>query len=182
MGGWLFLISLVIFFFATILLYGLVAYWRRDDVLSSAPLPGSFIISTVCLLLISWLVHRASRGIRRDQFRRVSNLLAASAISAVLFLIVQLLAMNEMLNGPGSFGGSGRGMVGMVVVLAILHALHVVGGVFALGITSLRARAGRYDHERHWPVDFAAHYWHFLDLVWLSMLLAFYFTTGGFDL
>ena len=68
----------------------------------------------------------------------------------------------------------------MVVVLAILHALHVLGGIFALGIVSVRTAMGQYDHERHWPVDFAAHYWHFLDLVWIVMLTTFWLTTGGF--
>jgi len=39
---------------------------------------------------------------------------------------------------------------------------------------------GKYDHERYWPVEFSAHYWHFLDLVWLCMLAVFMMTTGGF--
>ena len=68
----------------------------------------------------------------------------------------------------------------MVVVLAILHALHVAGGVIALAIVSILALLGRYDHERHGPVDFAAQYWHFLDAVWLCMLAAFWLTSGGF--
>jgi cytochrome c oxidase subunit 3 len=87
-----------------------------------------------------------------------------------------------MLGGPALRGGTGKGVAGMVAVLALLHALHVAGGVIALGIVSVRAVLGRYDHERHWPVDFAAQYWHFLDAVWLCMLAAFWLTTGGFEL
>ena len=70
----------------------------------------------------------------------------------------------------------------MVYVLALLHALHVAGGVVALGIVSTRSWLGRYDHERHWPVDFTAQYWHFLDAVWIFMLAAFWLTTGGFEI
>ena len=90
--------------------------------------------------------------------------------------------MVNMLLGPAMYAGTGKGVVGMVVVLAILHALHVLGGIVALGIVTVRSAAGRYDHERHWPVDFAAQYWHFLDLVWISMLVTFWYTTGGFAL
>ena len=68
----------------------------------------------------------------------------------------------------------------MVVVLAFLHALHVAGGIIALGVVAVRASHGRYDHERHFAVDFTANYWHFLDIVWLVMLASFWATTSGF--
>jgi cytochrome c oxidase subunit 3 len=181
LGGWLFLLSLLIFFLSSILLYGLYAYSRRDDLRSLEPLPGAYLISTGCILAISGLVHFATRSVRRDRFRTTSWLLGISSLAAVVFTAIQCYAMIKTLLGPALYEGTGRGVAGMVVVLAILHALHVLGGIVALGIVSVRAAAGRYDHERHWPVDFAAHYWHFLDLVWLCMLLAFWLTTGGFE-
>ncbi len=179
-GGWLFLLSLLIFFLSSILLYGMYAYWRRDDPQSQVPLPPAFLISTICLLAISVLVHAATRSVRRDRFTATAWLLGISAAAAIVFTVVQCFAMNKMLLGPATFAGPGRGVAGMVVVLAILHALHVFGGIIALGIVAARSSAGRYDHERHWPVDFAAHYWHFLDIVWVFMIVTFWLTTGGF--
>ncbi len=82
--------------------------------------------------------------------------------------------------GPSARLGMATGVSGMVVVLAFLHALHVAGGVLALGIVGARSLLGKYDHERYWAVDFAALYWHFLDVVWVSMLVVFWLTTGGF--
>lgn len=190
LGGWLFLVSLVMFFLSSILLYGLYAYWRRDDPQSGNPLPLRFLLSTICLMLISFLVHRGTVSVRREQRLRTATLLAIACVLAVIFTSVQFTAMRDMLAGPmlevgagPTFAvGAGRGLTGMIVVLAFLHAVHVVGGIIALGIVSVRAGLGRYDHERHWPVDFAAQYWHFLDLVWLCMLLAFWLTSGGFEL
>lgn len=179
-GGWLFLISLFIFFISSILLYAIYAIARRDDPQSEVPLPLSFLVSTVCLLIISWLVHLATRSVRRERRVRTTTLLVVSAVSATLFMGVQFYAMSEMLSGPALAGGTGKGVAGMVAVLALLHALHVAGGVIALGIVSVRSYLGKYDHERHWPVDFAAQYWHFLDGVWICMLIAFWMTTGGF--
>lgn len=176
----MFLVSLFVFFISSILLYVIYAHWRRDDPQTAAPLPTTFLISTVCLLLISGLVHFATRMIRREKRRATCVLLVAGAVAAIVFMGVQFHAMTQLLSGPALGGGTGRGVAGMVTVLALLHALHVAGGVIALGIVSIRALLGRYDHERHWPVDFAAHYWHFLDGVWLCMLVAFWMTTGGF--
>lgn len=181
LGGLLFLFSLLIFFLSSILLYAIYASWRSGDPQTLAPLPSEFLVSTVCLILISGLVHLATRAIRRERRRTTSALLSVSAVAAIVFMAIQYNAMNEMLSGPALRGGTGKGVAGMVAVLALLHALHVAGGVVALGIVSVRSWWGRYDHERHWPVDFAAQYWHFLDLVWLSMLLAFWLTTGGFE-
>ncbi len=191
-GGYLFLLSLLMFFLGSIILFLLYAYWRRDDPLRQLPLPKSLLVSTMCLLLISVLVHFATRSIRREKRALTMILLGISTFSAVIFLAVQLWSMNQMavgfqalseqLNGPVIERGMGKGVLGMVIVLAFLHGLHVAGGVLALGIVSVRSMQGRYDHERPWPVDFAAQYWHFLDLVWLCMLAAFWFSSGGFAL
>ncbi|ELP35701.1 MAG TPA: cytochrome C oxidase subunit III [Rhodopirellula baltica] len=180
-GGWLFLGTLLVFFFSSLLLYGIYASSRLGDVQSSVPLPNSFLTSTVLLLCISGLVHWSTRSVRRSKRVLTASLLALSAIAAVAFMAIQYVAMLGLLGGPAMQGGTGKGVAGMVVVLAFLHALHVAGGVIALGIVSVRSMLGKYDHERHWPVDFAAQYWHFLDLVWLCMLATFVATTGGFS-
>ena len=179
-GGWLFLGSLFIFFVSSLLLYAIYAYTRRGDPLASIPLPGTFLISTLCLVGISGLVHCATRSVRRERRRTTSGLLILSAVLATIFTAIQILSMIDMLTGPALEEGNGKGLFGMVAVLAFLHALHVAGGIIALGLVSVRSIRGKYDHERHWPIDFTAHYWHFLDAVWLCMLTAFWFTTGGF--
>lgn len=179
-GAWLFLGTLLIFFLSSLLLYALYALSRRDDPYSSAVLPWSFLTSTVFLVAISVLVHLATKTVRRDRFAQTTTLLATSSVAAIIFLGIQIVAMSEMLEQTTLQAGNGRGLVGMVVVLAFLHALHVAGGVIALGVVAVRSALGRYDHERHFAVDFSAHYWHFLDVIWIAMLAAFWFTTGGF--
>lgn len=65
----------------------------------------------------------------------------------------------------------------MVIVSGDLHALHVAGGIVAMGLVALGFAAGAIRPRCHWPVDFTALYWHFLYLVWLAMLSAFWLTT-----
>ena len=181
MGGTLFLISLAVFFVASILLFAVYAQARRDDDQTRVPLPASLLVSTGCLFLVSGLVHLATKAVRRDKYILTSVLLWSSAVAGLVFVAIQFVAMRNMLNGPALDEGTGKGIAGMVAVLAFLHALHVAGGILALGIIAVRATRARYDHERHWPIDFTAQYWHFLDLVWICMLAAFWYTSGGID-
>ncbi len=180
-GGILFIGSLVIFFLSSILLYVLYAISRRDDPFSDAPLPAAFLLSTLCLIVISLLLHLASRWVRRDRITLSALILGISTVLAITFLGLQIVSMHALLEQTAGNAQNGRGVVGMVVVLAFLHALHVAGGVIALGVVTVRSAQGRYDHERHFAVDFSAQYWHFLDLVWVVMLVAFWMTTGGFS-
>lgn len=178
-GGWLFLCTLLVFFLTSLLLYGIYAESRQDDPQTAVELPTSFLTSTVCLIGISVILHAATRTVRRSKRFLTAFLIALATCTAVLFIIIQYSSMLDLLGGPALQGGTGKGVAGMIVVLAFLHALHVAGGILALGIVGVRTLMGRYDHERHWPVDFAALYWHFLDLVWVCMLVTFALTTGG---
>lgn len=178
-GAALFLASLFMFFISSIFLYLLYAHWRRET-LTATSLPFSFLTSTVCLLGISLLVHRGTRQVRQDRRYATATSLGLSAALALVFMVIQGLGMYEMLESSEMRASLSRSVGSMVVILAVLHALHVVGGVVALAVVAVRSFEGRYDHERHGAVDFAAAYWHFLDLVWLLMLLAFWGTTDGF--
>ncbi|MFZ6030064.1 MAG: cytochrome c oxidase subunit 3 [Chloroflexota bacterium] len=55
-----------------------------------------------------------------------------------------------------------------------LHALHVLSGVIFLLFVLNNYRKGRYTPERHWPVEAAAIYWHFVDVVWIFFYPALY--------
>jgi heme/copper-type cytochrome/quinol oxidase subunit 3 len=59
-------------------------------------------------------------------------------------------------------------------VLTGLHALHVIGGLVPLGITTAHARRGAYTASSHAGVDFIAMYWHFLGAVWLVLFVVLY--------
>jgi cytochrome c oxidase subunit 3 len=54
-----------------------------------------------------------------------------------------------------------------------MHALHVLSGLILLWIVWRNARKGLYD-EKQYPVEAAAVYWHFVDLVWIFFYPALY--------
>jgi len=54
------------------------------------------------------------------------------------------------------------------------HAFHVLTGVIFLWVVYRNGRKGLYNTERHWPVEAAAVYWHFVDVVWVFFYPALY--------
>lgn len=180
-GGLLFIASLLVFFVASIVMFLLYVSWRSQDFIRKEVLPLNFAASTICLVAISVLLHLAVKAIRREHRSKSLVLMVVSFVGSVIFLGVQGKAMWDIAGGYDQ-GGLDAGLKGMMLVLALLHALHVIGGVAALAIVTLRTWQNLYDHERHWGISFCAQYWHFLDAVWFVMLAAFLFTSGGFDL
>ena len=75
-----------------------------------------------------------------------------------------------------TFRGSGAGQ--FLYVIFGLHALHVIGGVVVLGVLLAKAFFGRIKIYSSIPVEIAATYWHFVDLLWIYLLL-FFLLIGG---
>lgn len=48
-----------------------------------------------------------------------------------------------------------------------LHASHVISGVVLLAMVLYLSMRGHFTAERHWGVEAAIKYWHFVDVVWV---------------
>lgn len=57
------------------------------------------------------------------------------------------------------------------------HGIHVIIGTIFLLVCLLRARKGDFTPQQHLGLEFAAWYWHFVDVVWLFLFICVY---GGF--
>jgi cytochrome c oxidase subunit 3 len=70
-----------------------------------------------------------------------------------------------------NFRGSGAGQ--FLYVIFGLHAVHVIGGVIALLIIFIKAFTGKTKLYSSVPVEVMATYWHFVDLLWVYLLIFF---------
>lgn len=59
-------------------------------------------------------------------------------------------------------------------IMTGVHALHVTIGIGVVLVLLILARKGSFTPERYTPVDAAALYWHFVDLVWIFLLPLLY--------
>lgn len=175
-GAWLLLASLSVFFAATIILYAIYVILRMtspEHPVAPFYLPLNFVATTVILIGISACLHLAVEAVRREARTDLLRYLVLSLILALAFFAVQSFGMAWVVSRFADDQSPNRSLYGMTFVLALLHALHVVGGLIALCVVVARAWHGRYDHESYFAIRFSAWYWHFLDIVWLLMLVAF---------
>lgn len=173
-GMWLFLAALAMLFGATMVGYFVVRL--RQGPVPSFQLPRTLWISTALMLAGSVTIHFAVAAARRERQQELRRHLVMTCIFAALFVIVQTPAMVALLNQHRAVAASQRVFLyGLIFVLILVHALHVLGGLVGLGLTTAQAFRGRYDHEEHTGVKSAAMYWHFLDVVWIIMYAGIFF-------
>jgi len=59
------------------------------------------------------------------------------------------------------------------------HGFHVLIGTIFLIVCLMRAQAGQFTPTQHLGFEFAAWYWHFVDVVWLFLFACIYVWGGG---
>ena len=60
------------------------------------------------------------------------------------------------------------------------HGFHVIVGTIFLAVCLIRAAAPATSRRRqHFGFEFAAWYWHFVDVVWLFLFVSIYIWFGG---
>ena len=185
-GMWLMVGSLAIFFFASMLLYVVYIALRiggQSELDEPFIVPRIFWVSTFLLLAISALLHWSIRAAARDLQVDVIIRTGAALIAAVGFLAIQTDAMVYLVSETKSLDDqvTSTSPYPLTLILALLHALHVVAGVIGLAVVVVNTLRQKYDHENHVGIKLCALYWHFLDIVWLVMLASFYIASEIFN-
>jgi heme/copper-type cytochrome/quinol oxidase subunit 3 len=173
-GMYLFLASLFMLFSAGMVGYVIIRLSATAKFsLGSLEVPKPLWFSTAIVIIASFTVQRAVHELRRERQPAFRRWLLITMLLAISFVIVQAPSLVFLLGRQQEMKQKKIALYGLVFVLILLHALHVVGGIVALGWTTKRARDGAYDHEHYLPVSRVALYWHFLDAVWLVMFFTF---------
>ncbi len=175
LGMWLFLAALTMLFGATMTGYAIIRITgAQSPRLRTISLPESLWLSTALMLLGSWTIHRAVASVRRERQRSLRRNLLASCLLAAAFVIIQTPSLYALFIQHQHLATAGMRLYGLIFFLILIHALHVLGGIIGLAVTTLNAHRKRYDHENYAGVKHAAMYWHFLDAVWLVMFLSMF--------
>jgi cytochrome c oxidase subunit 3 len=154
------------------------ANWPPPNVTTFDPfhLP---LINTLILLLsgttVTWAHHSMQNGDRRGAIWG----LTATVVLGIVFSLVQFLI--EYPEAGFAFGNMGdtttANLYGSAFFMATgFHGAHVIIGTIFLLVCLLRIMGGAMTAERHFGLEAAAWYWHFVDVVWL-FLFAFVYVT-----
>ena len=130
-------------------------------------LPQVFTLSTVLILLSSFVLHVSYRAFLKGNEKVYQYGLVASLVLGFSFLYTQYqgwLALSaigvELTTNPsGSF----------VYVFSYVHAAHVVGGLAILLLAALHAFSLglKVTPKRKHRFELSMIYWHFVDLLWV---------------
>ncbi|HZE85770.1 MAG TPA: heme-copper oxidase subunit III [Puia sp.] len=138
---------------------------------TSFAIPRAFWYSTAVILVSSLTVQMAQRSFKEREMLRYRNLITATAVLGVLFVILQWMGFRTIWNSGVTLKGSGAGQ--FLYIIAGLHALHVVAGVIALVVLFIKAFGTRIRSYNSVPVELMSTYWHFVDLLWLYLFIFF---------
>ena len=140
--------------------------WRDIQV------PKIFWVSTVVIAISSLTIQMSLRAFRQREMKNYRLLIGLTFLLGIAFVVLQGLGFKELWDQNITFkGASGAGQ--FLYVIFGLHALHVIGGVVALMILFARTFLGKTKMYSAVPVEVAATYWHFVDILWIYLLIFF---------
>jgi cytochrome c oxidase subunit 3 len=127
------------------------------------------LLNTLILLTSGTTVTWAHHALLTNDREGLKQALWLTILLGALFTIVQVYEY-----GHAAFGFAGH-IYGATFFMATgFHGAHVLIGTIFLAVCLLRAYKGHFTPERHLGFEFAAWYWHFVDVVWLFLFAAIY--------
>jgi cytochrome c oxidase subunit III len=127
------------------------------------------LLNTLILLTSGTTVTWAHHALLHNDRKGLVNGLILTVLLGISFTCVQAY---EYAHAPFAFKGS---IYGATFFMATgFHGFHVIIGTIFLIVCLLRALAGQFTSQRHLGFEFAAWYWHFVDVVWLFLFSCIY--------
>jgi cytochrome c oxidase subunit 3 len=125
-------------------------------------LPG---INTANLIASSFVIHNADTAIKKNDVRGMQKWFAITAVMGIIFLAGQMYEYFHL-----EFGLTTNLFASAFYVLTGFHGLHVTIGVLAILAVLWRSRKkGHYSNEKHFGIEAAEIYWHFVDVIWIIL-------------
>lgn len=166
-GMWMALAAIVMIFAAftsaLVVRKGLGGDWV------STGLPRILYLNTVVLVLSSLALEWARRALHFGEEVRFRKRLYLTVALGAAFIAGQLAAWRELAN-RGVYLSTNPSS-SFFYLLTAAHGLHLLGGIGALAYVAICARRLVLDARGHAVVDITALYWHFMDGLWIYLLI-----------
>jgi cytochrome c oxidase subunit 3 len=167
LGLWLFLIS------DTFVFAGLMVMRVNLLGLSRPALNQMLGLAVTAVLLISsYFMNRGETLIHNGDRKGFLTNTAVTFVLGLGFLLGVVLVEWRLAIEEGLTPSSGPAGAAFFMMTG-MHAFHVFTGLILLAIVWVNGRRGLYD-VKSYPVEAAAVYWHFVDVVWIFFYPALY--------
>ena len=135
----------------------------------SFELPRIFWYSTAVIIFSSLTIMLSRNYFRQRNMKQYRLWLTVTLIAGLAFVCLQYIGFRELWNNGLTL--TRNVSFSFLYIIIGLHALHVFGGVIALIIILIRAYSVKRKTYDLIPVDIMNTYWHFVDLLWIYLLI-----------
>ena len=125
-------------------------------------------INTFVLLTSSLFAVYAHQAAENGDGKKAFNYLMLTIGGGAIFLVIKSMEWTHEIHLGYTL--QSNAFWHFYYTAAGVHALHVIGGMIAMGIVAFRARAGQ-ELQR---VELVGIYWHFVDVVWVFLFPLLY--------
>jgi cytochrome c oxidase subunit 3 len=142
---------------------------------------GLPLVNTLILLLSGTTVTWAHHALQQNDRKGAKLGLLLTVLLGLLFTGIQAYEYRHIIHDGQFFNpeAANAGLYGSAFFMATgFHGFHVIIGTIFLLVCLLRLQAGGFSPQKHFGLEAAAWYWHFVDVVWL-FLFAFIYVTFG---
>jgi cytochrome c oxidase subunit III len=166
-GVWVGMASITMLFAALSGALWMREAWHRSPL--PAGIPHILYANTLILIVSSLTIEFARRALRQDHARQFAIWLYVTTGLGLVFVAGQWLAWRD-LAAQGVYLSSNAGSAFFFVITAA-HGLHLLGGIVALLVLACSVPRILFSARGRVAVEATAVYWHFIDALWVYILL-----------
>ncbi len=145
-----------------------VGVWPPENIVTFDAWDLPFL-NTLILLLSGTTVTWAHHALLHNDNKSVIQGLSITVALGVIFSCLQALEYSH-----AAFGFTDGIYASTFYMATGFHGAHVIIGTIFLAVNLVRAIRGTLTPEGHLSFEFAAWYWHFVDVVWLFLFVFVY--------
>lgn len=144
----------------------------REDWLQDLELPPAFYLSTIVIIISSLAYILAKRAIKMGNSKQCTSWLVATLVLGALFIVLQFNGFSQMVAQGYYFTGPTSSIkMSYIFLIAAVHVVHVVAGIISLLVVLFNQIKGKYSADEFLGLSLGATFWHFLDLLWIYLVL-----------
>ncbi|MBK8296240.1 MAG: cytochrome c oxidase subunit 3 [Saprospiraceae bacterium] len=134
-------------------------------------LPIQFFVSTLIIIASSITMEWAYKNLKNQNQKNYNYGIVLTFGLGILFLVSQILSWKALVASGITIDLSVSGS--FLYALSGIHAVHVIGGIAAIMVCVANAFLNSFtvSSMRLLKVDLVRQYWHFVDILWIYLLL-----------
>ena len=149
---------------------------NRPDWLVDFELPIAFLWSTLVIGASSFSLFLSKKMILAGNRKNASAFLIGTLILAILFIVFQFYGFSEILSqGYWFTGAESTVTTSFIYILVCVHLAHLIAGIIVLLVLIYNHFKQRYKAGQMLGFELAETFWHFVDVLWIFLILFFYF-------